>query len=211
MSGIISAGPADCQQELTAAFATLHRDVGIEDERLYNLYVYLLDGTCLFDPERPDFVGKNLTDVTDTHGRKSLRQVMAAVNDPQNPHGSVLQGLCFKYLGSGYLCPNVCGPSYLGASLLFAGSFMICTGLKEMLREEFDSRATFTVGISLIIGLSTGFMPELYARFPDDMQSFFSDPMATTTLFSVLLYQIFNVDRLYLKKPPANAGETPPG
>ncbi len=99
----------------------------------------------------------------------------------------------------------------LGASLLFAGSFMICTGLKEMLREEFDSRAIFTVGISLMIGLSTGFMPELYARFPDDMQSFFSDPMATTTLFSVLLYQIFNFDRLYLKKTPASAGETPPG
>ncbi len=72
-----------------AAFATLHRDVGIEDERLYNLYVYLLDGTCLFHPERPDFVGKNLIDVTDTHGRKALRQVMAAVNDPQNPHGWV--------------------------------------------------------------------------------------------------------------------------
>lgn len=71
------------------AFATLHRDVGIDDERLYNLYVYLLDGTCLFHPERPDFVGKNLIDVTDTHGRKALRQVMAAVSDAQNPHGWV--------------------------------------------------------------------------------------------------------------------------
>lgn len=87
----------------------------------------------------------------------------------------------------------------LGASLIFAGSFMICAGLKDLVREEFNSRATFTVGISLIIGLSTGFMPELYARFPDSMQSFFTDPLATTTLFSIILYQVFHFDVLYLR------------
>lgn len=90
----------------------------------------------------------------------------------------------------------------LGASLIFAGSFMVCTGLKEMMKETFDSRAIFTVGISVIIGLSTGFMPELYARFPDYLQSFFSDPMATSTMLSVVLYQIFYFDLLYLKKEP---------
>jgi NCS2 family nucleobase:cation symporter-2 len=88
----------------------------------------------------------------------------------------------------------------LGASLIFAGSFMICTGLREMMKENFDTRAIFTVGISIIIGLSTGFMPELYARFPEFMQSFFSDPLATTTILSVVLYQIFYFDLLYLKK-----------
>jgi NCS2 family nucleobase:cation symporter-2 len=88
----------------------------------------------------------------------------------------------------------------LGASLIFAGSFMICTGLREMMKETFDTRAIFTVGISIIIGLSTGFMPELYARFPEFMKSFFSDPLATTTILSVVLYQIFYFDLLYLKK-----------
>ena len=43
-------------------------------------------------------------------------------------------------------------------------------------------------------------MPELYARFPDYLQSFFSDPMATSTMLSVVLYQIFHFDLLYLKK-----------
>lgn len=88
----------------------------------------------------------------------------------------------------------------LGASLIFAGSFMVCTGLREMMKENFDTRAVFTIGISIIIGLSTGFMPELYARFPESMKSFFSDPLATTTILSVVLYQIFYFDLLYLKK-----------
>lgn len=92
----------------------------------------------------------------------------------------------------------------LGASLIFAGSFMICTGLKEMMKETFDTRAIFTVGISLIFGLSTGFMPDLYARFPGWLQNFFSDPLPTTTIFAILLYQLFYFDLLYLrpKKTP---------
>ena len=91
----------------------------------------------------------------------------------------------------------------LGASLIFAGCFMICTGLQEMMKEKLDSRAIFTIGISLFFGLSTGFMPDLYARFPSWIQNFFSDPLPTTTLFSVVLYQVFFFDKLYLKpKPP---------
>ena len=87
----------------------------------------------------------------------------------------------------------------LGASLIFAGCFMICTGLVEMVKDPFDSRAVFTVGISLFFGLSTGFMPDLYARFPGWLQPFFSDPLPTTTIFSILLYQLFYFDELYLK------------
>ena len=88
----------------------------------------------------------------------------------------------------------------LGASLIFAGCFMVCTGLQEMFKERLDSRAVFTVGISLFFGLSTGFMPDLYARFPSWIQNFFSDPLPTTTLFSVALYQLFHFDRLYFKR-----------
>ncbi len=101
----------------------------------------------------------------------------------------------------------------LGASLIFAGCFMICAGLKEMMREELDTRAIFTLGISLFFGLSTGFMPDLYARFPAWLQTFFSDPLPTSTLFSILLYQLFYFDRLYFKpkpKPDQAGGGTEP-
>jgi len=40
----------------------------------------------------------------------SLTMIMAGI-------GSIMQASHIKYIGSGYLCPNLCGPSYLTASL----------------------------------------------------------------------------------------------
>jgi len=82
----------------------------------------------------------------------------------------------------------------MGASLIFAGSFMICTGLLEMFAEEWNPRKTFVVGISLFFGLSTAFLPSLYARAPQFIQTFFTDPLPTTTILAVVLNQIFNLD-----------------
>jgi len=84
----------------------------------------------------------------------------------------------------------------LGASIIFAGCFMICTGLLEMFGEEWDSRKTFVVGISLIFGLSTAFLPELYARAPVMITMFFTDPLPTTTILAVILHQVLNLDLL---------------
>ena len=42
-------------------------------------------------------------------------------------------------------------------------------------------------------------MPDLYARFPGWLQNFFSDPLPMTTIFSILLYQLFYFDLLYLR------------
>ncbi len=85
----------------------------------------------------------------------------------------------------------------LGASIIFAGCFMICAGLIEMFGEEWEPRKTFVVGISLIFGLSTAFLPELYARAPELVTMFFTDPLPTTTILAVILHQILNLDRLF--------------
>jgi NCS2 family nucleobase:cation symporter-2 len=82
----------------------------------------------------------------------------------------------------------------LGASLIFAGSFMICTGLLETFSEGWNPRKTFVVGISLFFGLSTAFLPGLYARAPQFIQTFFTDPLPTTTILAVILNQIINLD-----------------
>jgi len=87
----------------------------------------------------------------------------------------------------------------LGASILFSGCFMICIGLKEMFSHDWDSRKTFVVGISLIFGLSTAMLPELYARAPEFIKTFFTDPLPTTTILAVLLHQIFNLDKVFGK------------
>jgi NCS2 family nucleobase:cation symporter-2 len=87
----------------------------------------------------------------------------------------------------------------LGASLVFSGCFMICAGLIQMLQENWDSRKTFVVGIALFFGLSTAFLPSLYARAPGIIQTFFTDPLPTATILDVILNQMFNLDLLYKK------------
>jgi NCS2 family nucleobase:cation symporter-2 len=82
----------------------------------------------------------------------------------------------------------------LGAAIIFSGSFMICTGLLEMFSEKWNQRKTFVVGISLFFGLSTAFLPGLYARAPHFIQTFFTDPLPTTTIIAIVLNQVFNLD-----------------
>ena len=85
----------------------------------------------------------------------------------------------------------------LGASLIFSGCFMISAGFLQMLSEGWDQRKTFVIGIALFFGLSTSFLPSLYARSPKLIQTFFTDPLPTTTILAVMLNQIFNLDVLY--------------
>lgn len=96
----------------------------------------------------------------------------------------------------------------LGASIIFAGCFMICIGLLQMFSEEWDSRKTFVVGISLFFGLSTAILPGLYARAPQFIQIFFTDPLPTTTILSVILNQIFNFDIVLEKLRNKNGNNT---
>jgi len=46
-------------------------------------------------------------------------------------------------------------------------------------------------------------MPELYARAPKIIQTFFTDPLPTATIIAVVLNQIFSMDVLFRKRPPA--------
>lgn len=88
----------------------------------------------------------------------------------------------------------------LGASFIFAGCFMIVTGLRGMFDEKWEPRRTFVVGIALFMGLSTAFLPELYARAPHFIQSFFTDPLPTATIIAVVMNQIVNLDTVFKRK-----------
>ena len=87
----------------------------------------------------------------------------------------------------------------LGAALIFSGCFMICAGLQQMLAENWDPHKTFVVGIALFFGLSTAFLPSLYARSPQIIQTFFTDPLPTTTILAVILHQVFHLDIAFKK------------
>jgi len=87
----------------------------------------------------------------------------------------------------------------LGAAIIYCGCFMIIAGLQEMFIETWDFRRTFVIGIALFFGLSTAFLPGLYARAPQFIQYFFTDPLPTSTIIAVILHQIVNLDRLFPK------------
>lgn len=98
----------------------------------------------------------------------------------------------------------------VGASLIFAVSFMICTGLTEMLSQKFDQRKTFAVGISLILGLGTGFVPGVFERMPAALQVFFAEPLSSTTILVIVLYQAFHVDELTAARARRRARQQDP-
>ncbi|NCC50834.1 MAG: xanthine permease [Spartobacteria bacterium] len=87
----------------------------------------------------------------------------------------------------------------VGACMIFAISMMISAGFKESFSEPLDQRKSFVLGISLIFGLSTEFLAPLYAMLPHWSQPLFGSPLATVTIFSIVLYQLFHLDE-YLKK-----------
>ncbi|MDY6951684.1 MAG: solute carrier family 23 protein [Thermodesulfobacteriota bacterium] len=87
----------------------------------------------------------------------------------------------------------------VGASLVFAVSLMISAGLKEMFSEPLDQRKSFVLGLSCIFGLSTEFVPTLFAHLPTFIQPLFGSPLATTTVFAILLYQLFHLDQVFGK------------
>ncbi len=65
--------------------------------------------------------------------------------------GTIIQASRNRWIGSGYLCPNVCGPSYLAVSMqaAWSGGFplmrgmIIFTGLIEMLLARVINRVRF--------------------------------------------------------------------
>jgi hypothetical protein len=65
-----------------------------ENRRLYltpdrYLYIYDTKGTNLFHAGMPDLEGKNLLDLTDKNGKKPIQMIIAALDDPINPHAWV--------------------------------------------------------------------------------------------------------------------------
>jgi hypothetical protein len=70
-------------------FAEFRRDPERWTYRDAYLYAYDVTGRCVFHGGMPELECKQLMDVEDAQGRKSLRMAFAAARDPDNPHGWV--------------------------------------------------------------------------------------------------------------------------
>ncbi len=92
----------------------------------------------------------------------------------------------------------------MGATLIYAVSFMIIAGFQIIMSRMLDARRTFLVGIPLIMGLSVDALPELYENVPSLLQPIFSSSLSLAAVLVVLLNLIFRIgiakrQRLVLK------------
>ncbi|MEM5786692.1 MAG: solute carrier family 23 protein [Syntrophobacteraceae bacterium] len=81
----------------------------------------------------------------------------------------------------------------MGASLIFAVSFMILAGFQIIMSRMIDSRKTFVIGISIIFGLSIDFIPDLTRGIHPWIQPLFSSSLSVATLCAVILNLFFRI------------------
>lgn len=75
----------------------------------------------------------------------------------------------------------------MGASLVFAASFMVIAGIQIMLSRMIDARKTFVIGTSIVFGLSVDFLPGIYAGLPETIKPFFQSSLSLATLSAIVL------------------------
>ena len=81
----------------------------------------------------------------------------------------------------------------LGAVLLYAVVFVMIGGIQSLSSRMLDTRRTFVVLLPILIGVSSGFCPYLYADLPSWAGLFFSSPLTAGSITAVLLGLLFKI------------------
>ncbi|MBN1375865.1 MAG: purine/pyrimidine permease [Dehalococcoidia bacterium] len=84
-------------------------------------------------------------------------------------------------------------PPVMGATLIFAISFMIIAGFQIIGTRVLDVRRTFTLGFALIFGLSADIMPQLYASVHPWIKPVFSSSLALGTVTAIVMNAIMRI------------------
>jgi xanthine permease XanP len=84
-------------------------------------------------------------------------------------------------------------PPVIGATLIFAISFMIIAGFQMIATRMLDVRRTFVLGFAVIFGLSADLAPELYASVPDWIQPVFSSSLALGSVTAIVMNLIMRI------------------
>ena len=81
----------------------------------------------------------------------------------------------------------------MGATLVFAVSFMILVGFQIITSRMLDARKMLVVGIAIILGLSVDMVPGVYAGVPEWIKPVFSSSLSLTTVSVVILNFLFRI------------------
>jgi xanthine permease XanP len=82
-------------------------------------------------------------------------------------------------------------PAVAGGTLLFAACLNLAGGIRVMSTGGLDSRKTFIIGISLLLGLSHAVYPAYFRQLPHWADLLTSSMLAIATLTAILLNLIF--------------------
>ncbi|MCD4772967.1 MAG: purine/pyrimidine permease [Bacteroidales bacterium] len=81
----------------------------------------------------------------------------------------------------------------MGATLIFAVSFMIIQGFQIMMSRMLDARKIFVIGASLIFGLSADMVPEVYQNVHHWIKPVFSSSLSLGAITAVVLNLILRI------------------
>jgi xanthine permease XanP len=81
----------------------------------------------------------------------------------------------------------------IGALVFFAASFVIVAGVQILTSRMMDTRKTFVVGISIILGLSVNMLPGAYQNVPGLLQPAFTSSLSVATMSALLLNLLFRI------------------
>jgi xanthine permease XanP len=81
----------------------------------------------------------------------------------------------------------------MGATLIYAVSFMIVAGFRIIMSRMLDVRKTFVVGIPLIFGLSVDVLPGLYDNVHPWIHPIFSSSLSLATILAITLNLILRI------------------
>jgi len=81
----------------------------------------------------------------------------------------------------------------IGAAMVFTSSFMIAGGIQIITSRNVDSRTTYVVGVSLLLGLAREVFPDYFKRATPVVDLFTGSMMSIGVLSAFLLNLIFRV------------------
>ncbi|MCC6712596.1 MAG: purine/pyrimidine permease [Candidatus Dadabacteria bacterium] len=91
----------------------------------------------------------------------------------------------------------------VGASLVVSGAFMIAGGIEIMTSRNLDSRMTYVIGVSLLLGIGRKVYHGFFDRFPEWLRLMTDTTLSIALISSIILVLIF---RLGIRKTEVFVG-----
>lgn len=81
----------------------------------------------------------------------------------------------------------------MGAGLLYVASYLIASGIQLIMTRMMDSRRTFIVGLSFLVGISVEILPGLYQNLSSWASPLFSSSLTAATITAFTLNLVFRI------------------